>query len=159
MIQADFVTLTPQGLYCKAGDFYLDPVMPAPVAIISHAHADHAIGGNDNVFATSATFAFMELRYGKNAGKNKHVISYRQKFHIKDVEITFFPAGHILGSAQILMNYQGISYLYTGDIKLQTDATCEPAQFVAADVLITETTFADPKVAHPAGRNRDIKVE
>ncbi|WP_198170259.1 MBL fold metallo-hydrolase [Mucilaginibacter arboris] len=149
MVREYFLELTSNGLYCKVGDFYLDPIKPVQTAVISHAHADHAIGGHQHVFATAATLAFMELRYGKNAGKIKNTIAYHQKFTIKEVQITLIPAGHILGSAQVLMEFEGIKYLYTGDFKLQPDATCEMLEWATADVLITETTFANPKIKHP----------
>jgi len=149
MILPDFVCFNANGLYCKYGDFYIDPVLPVNTAVISHGHADHAIGGNKQVFATGPTLAFMTLRYGKNAGKVQHTVSFHASFNIGGVKITFIPAGHILGSAQLLMGYQGVSYLYTGDYKLQPDATCEPLEWVDADVLITESTFADPHIIHP----------
>src|SRR6201996_3242742 len=145
----DFLYYDTNGLYCKYGDFYIDPKQPVKVAVISHAHADHAIAGNNEVYCTEATAAFMQLRYGKNAAKTFNISSYHQSFNIGGVQITFIPAGHILGSAQILMEYEGVKYLYTGDYKLQQDATCEPVEWVKTDVLITESTFADPNVIHP----------
>lgn len=156
MISEYFLELTGNGLYCAAGDFYLDPIKPVQTAVISHAHADHAIGGHQQVFATAATLAFMDLRYGKNAGKQKQSVAYHKKVSIKEVSITLIPAGHMLGSAQVLMEYQGIKYLYTGDFKLQPDATCEMLEFTKADVLITETTFANPQIKHP---NQVLEIE
>jgi putative mRNA 3-end processing factor len=149
MVIEDFVVINETGIYCKYGDFYLDPKLPAKSAIISHAHADHAIKGNDTVYGTAATFAFMHLRYGKNSAKVFNTIAYNTPFTIGNVKITLIPAGHMLGSAQILMEYEGVCYLYTGDYKLQPDATCEPIEWVKTDVLITESTFADPAVIHP----------
>ncbi|RYE30435.1 MAG: exonuclease, partial [Sphingobacteriaceae bacterium] len=149
MIQEYFLELTSNGLYCAAGDFYLDPQKPVQTAVVSHAHADHAIGGHQQVFATAATLAFMDLRYGKNAGKVKQTVNYHEKTSIKEVSITLIPAGHILGSAQVLMEYKDVRYLYTGDFKLQPDSTCEMLEFTEADVLITETTFANPNTKHP----------
>jgi putative mRNA 3-end processing factor len=149
IIKEDFLYINANGLYCKYGDFYIDPIQPAATAVISHAHADHAISGNINVYATEATMAFMQLRYGKNAAKVFNVAPYEQPFAVGGVQITFIPAGHMLGSAQVLMEYEGVKYLYTGDYKLQPDATCEPVEWVNADVLITETTFADPATTHP----------
>ncbi|RYE16698.1 MAG: exonuclease, partial [Sphingobacteriales bacterium] len=131
------------------GDFHIDPKQPAAKAVISHAHADHAVAGNTDVYCTEATAAFMQLRYAKNAGKIFSMVPYHNPFNLGNVQVTFIPAGHMLGSAQVLMVYQGIRYLYTGDYKLQPDATCEPIEWVQADVLITESTFADPAVLHP----------
>jgi len=145
----DFLSFNTNGLYCKYGDFYLDPQQPVATAVISHAHADHAISGNKEVYCTEATAAFMQLRYGKNAAKVFNIAGYHQPFAIKGVQVTLFSAGHMLGSAQVLMEYEGVKYLYTGDYKLQPDATCEPVEWVKADVLITESTFADPQILHP----------
>ena len=149
MILDDFLSFNTHGLYCKYGDFYLDPKEPVSNAVISHAHADHAISGNTNVFCTEATAAFMQLRYGKNAAKAFNIAGYHQSFIIKDVKISFISAGHMLGSAQVLMEHEGTRYLYTGDYKIQPDATCEPIEWVKTDVLITESTFADPAIVHP----------
>jgi putative mRNA 3-end processing factor len=148
-IREDFVSFNNNSLYCKYGDFYIDPVHPVARAVISHAHADHAISGNNTVFATEATFAFMKLRYGKNAANVFNTVAYNSSFTIGNVKITFIPAGHMLGSAQVLMEFEGVKYLYTGDYKLQPDETCEPIEWVPTDVLITESTFADPVVLHP----------
>ncbi|KQM77144.1 exonuclease [Pedobacter sp. Leaf216] len=150
MILADFITITPTGLYCVYGDFYLDPQQPVKEAVVSHAHGDHAIGGSQNVYCTAATATFMKHRYRKFAAVDFFTKTYHETFKIKDVSLTFFAAGHILGSAQILMEYKGVRYLYTGDYKIEPDATCEPFEFVEADVLITESTFANPDTKHPS---------
>ncbi|WP_199120931.1 MBL fold metallo-hydrolase [Pedobacter sp. ASV28] len=148
-ILQDFIILNQTGLYCRYGNFYLDPQSPVLNAVISHAHADHAVSGNQNVYCTDATKLFMQHRYKKFAASTFHSKKYKEGFELGPVQISFYPAGHMLGSAMILMEYQGVKYLYTGDYKLENDATCEAIEFVDADVLITETTFADPKVAHP----------
>ncbi|WP_423149407.1 MBL fold metallo-hydrolase [Rubrolithibacter danxiaensis] len=149
MIDPDFLAFDKNGLYCREGDFYLDPQEPVKNAVISHAHGDHARSGNTRVYCTAPTRDIMQLRFKKNAAINFYPFSYHQQFNINGVGITFFPAGHILGSAQVLMEFKGMTYLYTGDFKLQPDATCEPLEFVKADVLITESTFANPLVQHP----------
>jgi len=149
MILADFLAFNVNGLYCKYGDFYLDPQQPVFNAVVSHAHADHAIAGNQQVYCTAATAAFMQLRYGKNAAKKFNLSNWHQYFSVGGVDISFIPAGHMLGSAQVVMQYKGITYLYTGDYKLQPDATCEPIEWLKADVLITESTFANPATLHP----------
>jgi putative mRNA 3-end processing factor len=149
MILDDFLYFDTNGLYCKYGDFYVDPKQPVKTAVISHAHADHAIPGNNEVYCTGATAAFMQQRYGRNAAKALNIAAFDKAFSIGGVELSFIPAGHMLGSAQILMAYRGIKYLYTGDYKLQPDATCEAVQWLKTDVLITESTFADPGILHP----------
>lgn len=145
----DFIVQTKMGLFCSYGNFYLDPKEPFVDAVISHAHGDHAVSGNQNVYCTEATSVFMKHRYKKNAASNFHIKAYHDSFVLNGVEISFIPAGHILGSALVLMQYQGVKYLYTGDYKLEEDSTCEPMEFVNADVLITETTFANPETEHP----------
>lgn len=145
----DFLAFDASGLYCKYGSFYIDPQQPVTTAVISHAHADHAIAGNGMVYCTAPTAAFMQLRYGKNAAKEFNRVGYHQHFMLNGIQITLIAAGHILGSAQILMEYEGVKYLYTGDYKTQPDATCEPLEWVKADVLITESTFANPATNHP----------
>lgn len=158
MILDDFIHFNQTGLYCPYGDFYLDPQQSVANAVISHAHGDHAVSGNTNVYCTPATQQFMLIRYGKNAGKTFQLPGFHQEFMVGKVRITFIPAGHILGSAQVLMEYDGIKYLYTGDYKLQSDATCEPYEFVKADVLITESTFANPETSHPDPEAEILKL-
>lgn len=163
MIADDFIHYNAIGLYCPYGDFYLDPQQPVKNAVISHAHGDHAVSGNTDIYCTEATYRFMQIRYGKNAGKVFHLAAYHQTFTLGKVNITFISAGHMLGSAQVLMEYNGVKYLYTGDYKLQADATCAPYEFVQADVLITESTFANPETQHPdpvaeVGKMADMKI-
>jgi putative mRNA 3-end processing factor len=145
----DFIFIDANGIYCKYGDFYLDPQQPVKTAVITHAHADHAVSGNKDVYCTQPTREFMQLRYSRYAAQTFHIAGYNQPFTIKGVTLTFISAGHMLGSAMVLMEYEGVRYLYTGDYKLQEDATCEPLEWVKADVLITESTFADPQIIHP----------
>lgn len=149
MIIEDFLVVNEYGIHCSIGDFYLDPTVPVAHAVISHAHGDHAVKNNQNVYCTAGTEAIMKHRYQKNAGRNFVIYGFNSSFDLNGVRITFIPAGHILGSAQVLMEHGGIRYLYTGDYKLQHDPTCESIEFVEADVLITETTFADPGTQHP----------
>ncbi|MCX2575433.1 exonuclease [Pedobacter sandarakinus] len=158
MILDNFITVTSLGLYCAYGDFYLDPQQPVRDAVVSHAHGDHAIGGSQNVYCTAPTASFMQHRYRKFAAVDFHLKTYSESFKIKDVTITFFSAGHILGSAQVLMEYDGVSYLYTGDYKIEPDLTCEPFEFVPADVLITESTFANPETKHPSPVGEILKL-
>lgn len=158
MILEDFILKKPEGLFCKYGDFYLDPTKPATHAIVSHAHGDHAVKGSKNVYCTPATKQIMQLRSGTDAAHFFYTETFHTKFTVNGIEITFIPAGHILGSAQILLTYQNIRYLYTGDIKTQPDATCEPFETVPCDVLITETTFANPSIIHPETTQEIMKL-
>lgn len=158
MILEDFIVKKPEGLYCKYGNFYLDPIKPVATAIVSHAHGDHAVKGSNQVYCTNATALIMQLRLGKEAANHFLVQDYRNKFLINGIQITLIPAGHILGSAQILLEYQNIKYLYTGDIKVQNDTTCEPFETLPCDVLITETTFANPDILHPNPVEEILKI-
>ena len=145
----DFLVKKDKGYYCSYGDFYIDPLYPVKHSVVSHAHGDHASPGHKYIYCTEATAAIMKYRYNKQPVDSFHIKSFSEFFQINGVELYFYSAGHILGSAQILMIYKGIRYLYTGDYKLQKDSTCEPLEFVEADVLITETTFANPNTKHP----------
>lgn len=149
MLKPDFLVSSPQGYYCKYGDFYIDATLAVKHNLVSHAHADHARAGSQHVYCTEATADVMRLRYKNKAAKEFHCFEYKHSFSIQNVKITFYSAGHILGSAQILMEYEGCKYLYSGDIKLQDDASCVPLEFVQCDVLITETTFAMKDFQHP----------
>lgn len=148
-IHSDFLVETKLGYYCSYGDFYVDPQYPVEKAVISHAHGDHAVPGHKSIFCTLGTSLFMKHRFTKQPDKSYSTVDYHVPIFFGKVKVSFIPAGHILGSAQILMEYEGVRYLYTGDYKLQSDNTCEPIEFVQADVLITETTFANPEIIHP----------
>ena len=158
-ILEDFLVREEKGFYCPYGDFYIDAMQPVSRNVISHAHGDHATKGHGQMYATAASFAFMRNKFPKMPEAAQQVIAFGQPFAIGEVELTLFPAGHILGSAQILMEYRGLRYLYTGDYKLQEDKTCEPIAIVAADVLITESTFADPEVKHPDAVTEILKLK
>lgn len=148
-IVPDFLVMTKKGLYCTVGNFYIDPNTSTETAVISHAHGDHACKNNVRVYCTLPTRAFMVSRYGKSAGGIFLPYDYYHDFEIGGVKITFISAGHILGSAQILLEHSGIRYLYTGDYKTQADRTCAAIDYTQADVLITESTFANPLTSHP----------
>lgn len=149
IILSDFLVRKPEGYYCRYGDFFIDAGSPVTHNVVSHAHGDHASSGHDYVYCTNGTALFMSYRYKQNRKDSYQVKLFNGTFKIGPVEIIFLAAGHILGSAQILMEYQGVRYLYTGDYKLQADETCEPIEVQQADVLITESTFANPEVIHP----------
>ena len=148
-ILPDFLIQRPEGYYCPYGDFFIDPQQPVRHAVVSHAHGDHASPGHRYVFCTPATAAFMRHRYRQQPQKSFAEYAYNQSFELKQVKLYFIPAGHMLGSAQIVIEYQGVRYVYTGDYKMQADDTCEPLETIAAHVLITESTFANPAISHP----------
>ncbi len=158
LILADFLVQKPEGYYCRYGDFYVDPLKPVSRAIVSHAHADHATPGHGKIYCTSPTAAFMRYRYSRQSVDGFMEYPYHHSFKVGEVTVCFFPAGHMLGSSQILMEYKGVRYLYTGDYKAQPDTTCEPLEAVQADILITESTFADPGIAHPDPQQEIAKL-
>jgi putative mRNA 3-end processing factor len=145
----NFIIRNKSGLFCQPGGFSIDPNRKSEKAVISHAHADHAIPSNTEVWCTYETKAIMEARYGDKLRSKFHIIPYNQTFMINDVKIMFVPAGHILGSAQVVMDYNSTRYCYTGDFKVKADESCQGFELVECDVLITETTFADPAYSHP----------
>ena len=144
-----FITVTGSGMYCADGDFYLDPSRPVPNAIVTHAHADHATRDSGTIYCTPPTRMLMMSRYRNKLFSRFQDVEYRRTIQLGKVKVTFFSAGHMLGSCQVRMEHEGITYLYTGDFKTQPDASVEPFEAVAADVLITETTFANPDFIHP----------
>ena len=145
MSQIDWIRRTEHGFFCSAGDFFIDPRGPAARAIISHAHGDHYPRLVGEVWCTPATLALARARYGNSAAQIPHAIPFGKTIQIKAVTITFFPAGHILGSAQILLAYQGQHVLYSGDFSLHANPTCSPLTFPDAgiDLLICESTFGE----------------
>jgi putative mRNA 3-end processing factor len=158
MISTGFLVYTPKGLYCTVGDFFLDPKRAVSTAVISHAHADHAVAGHDTVHCTSPTAAVMKERYMNRSGKKFFIHPSDHSFLINGVKIKFIPAGHILGSVQVMLEFENVKYLYTGDFKLQPDETCEPFQFTDTDVLITECTFAEKHFSHPDPESEIEKI-
>lgn len=136
------VKLTSQGLYCSQGDFYIDPWRPVQRAVITHAHADHARTGSAIYFATSSNVPLLRKRLGANQDIRGY--DYGQILRLNGARVSFHPAGHVLGSAQIRIQVNGEVWVISGDFKREHDATCEPFQVVPCDTFITEATFALP---------------
>lgn len=148
----------PEGLYCPAGDFYIDPVRPVDRALITHGHADHARAGSNHVLATSQTLDIMRIRFGKHYARTSQIADYGKPLNINGVTVTFYPAGHVLGSAQIAVEYQGTRIVASGDYKRVADKTCAPFEPVACDVFITEATFGLPVFRHPRPADEITKL-
>ena len=140
---------TLKGLYCPIGDFYIDPVRPVDRALITHGHADHARAGHYSVWATAQTLDIMAIRYGEAFCAERNIVDLRKTFVLNGVTIGFWPAGHVLGSAQILVEYGGLRIVASGDYKRRRDPSCESFEPVSCDVFITEATFALPVFRHP----------
>jgi putative mRNA 3-end processing factor len=140
---------TPAGLYCPPGDFYIDPVRPVDRAVITHGHADHARAGHGAVLATPQTLAIMAERYGADFTGVEQAGAYGEAVVRDGVEVTLVPAGHVLGSAQAVVRWQGLTCVVSGDYKRRRDPTCEGFEPVPCDVFITEATFGLPVFRHP----------
>jgi putative mRNA 3-end processing factor len=138
----------PEGLYIKPADAWVDPNVPKPRALVTHGHADHARGGHGEVFATPETLAIMECRYGPQPGGRP--TAYGEVVRLGGgVEASFVPAGHVLGSAQIVLEHKSERVVVSGDYKRRPDPTCPPFEPVPCDVFITEATFGLPVFRHP----------
>lgn len=127
----------------------VDPVRPVDRAIITHGHADHARPGHKKVLATPQTIEIMKRRYGENCAGSFQALNYGESLKIDNVTITLYPAGHVLGSAQVLIEYQGQRVVATGDYKTKAESTAQPFELVNCDVFITEATFGLPVFQHP----------
>ncbi|MGV8853164.1 MAG: ligase-associated DNA damage response exonuclease [Devosia sp.] len=136
-------------LHIKAIDAYIDPSAPRERAIITHGHADHARSGHGAVLATPDTIAIMQTRYGEDCAGKFEPLDFGVPLRIDDVTITLYPAGHILGSAQVLVESQGQRVVVTGDYKRLADRTAQPYELVKCDLLVTEATFGLPVFQHP----------
>ena len=134
------------GIYVRPADAWIDPSEPVARALITHGHADHARGGHGAVWATPETLAIMGVRYGEQAG---HPVHYGESITLGAVEIGFVPAGHVLGSAQIVLDFRGERVVVSGDYKRRADPTCAGFEPVPCDVFVTEATFALPVFRHP----------
>ena len=147
----------PWGIHVVPADAWVDPSRPVERALVTHGHADHARGGHGQTVATPETLAIMELRYRTGtqdeAGDIPHKavpVEYGETIKLPgDVQATYFPAGHVLGSAQILLEHAGERIVCTGDYKRRADPTCPPFQIVPCDIFITEATFGLPLFTHP----------
>ena len=137
----DLVVLRPQGLYCPQGDFYIDPWRPVGRALITHAHADHARTGHQHYLAAQPAAGVLKSRLGNIS---LETLPYGEKTRCGDVSVSFHPAGHVLGSAQVRIEYKGEVWVASGDYKLEADGTCQPFEPVRCDTFITESTFGLP---------------
>src|ERR671918_912211 len=136
----------PEGIYVRPADAWVDPSQPKPKALITHGHSDHARGGHGAVLATPETLAIMEVRCGSQNGQ---AIAYDETIRVGDVDVSFVPAGHVLGSAQIVLEHKGERAVVSGDYKRRDDPTCPCFVPVPCDIFITEATFGLPVFRHP----------
>lgn len=139
---------TSSGLYCPAGDFYIDPWAPVPRAVLTHAHSDHARPGSDRYLIPAAGLPATRQRLGSDAYLVP--LEYGTPLQVGDVTVSFHPAGHILGSAQVRVEHRGEVWVVSGDYKRDADATCAPFEPVRCHTFITEATFGLPIYRWPA---------
>jgi len=154
----DILVPTPAGVCCKLGGFHIDPTKPVERALITHAHSDHARSGHGAVLATQETLDIMRLRYGENFAGATQAIAYGESIDLGGVRVSFHPAGHVLGSAQIAVAANGLRVVASGDYKNVPDPTCAPFELVPCDVFITEATFALPVFRHSDAEGEIAKL-
>ena len=139
---------TDRGLYCAAGDFYVDPWKPVNFAVTTHAHSDHAVAGSSYYLTSDSGCGVLQERLGREA--HIEAIPYGQRVTRNSVVISLHPAGHILGSAQVRVEYQGEVWVVSGDYKTDADPTCAPFEPVRCHTFITESTFGLPLYRWPS---------
>lgn len=141
------IAWTEKGLYCEAGGFYIDPHRAVDVAVITHAHSDHARKGCKRYITVSSGVGLLKSRLGKSIHVEDH--PYATAFRLKDVVVSFHSAGHILGSCQVRVQRGSEVWVASGDYKRDPDPSCEPFETVKCDTFITEATFGTPKYRWP----------
>ncbi|PZU16485.1 MAG: ligase-associated DNA damage response exonuclease [Citromicrobium sp.] len=143
-----WIRAEPHGIHVVPADCWVDPSRPVDRALVTHGHADHARGGHGQTVATPETLAIMDLRYNTREGALP--VQYGETLALAGgVTASFIPAGHVLGSAQILLEHAGERVVITGDYKRRPDPTCPPFEVTPCDIFITEATFGLPLFTHP----------
>jgi len=143
------LSLTDRGLYCAAGDFYIDPWRPVPRAVVTHAHGDHLTWGCERYLVSDAGAAVSRARLGQWA-RGVESLPYGTATDINGVRVSLHPAGHILGSAQVRVEYRGEVWVVSGDYKTDPDPTCTPWEPLRCHTFITESTFGLPIYRWPS---------
>jgi putative mRNA 3-end processing factor len=139
---------TDRGLFCEPGGFFVDPARAVDRAVITHGHSDHARSGHGAVLATNETVEIMKIRMGRECAGAFQPLSYGAKQSINGVDVRLAPAGHILGAAQVVLDWNGQRAVVSGDYKRAADPTCPTFEVVPCDVFVTEATFALPVFRH-----------
>ncbi len=136
------------GLCCMPGAFHIDPTRPVERAVITHGHSDHARAGHGAVLATPETIAVMQARLGTSAAGSFQALRYGAPISLGGVAVRLVPAGHILGSAQVVVEHRGRCAVVSGDYKRRLDPTAAPFELVRCDLFVTEATFGLPVFRH-----------
>jgi putative mRNA 3-end processing factor len=152
------MNLLRRDLYIESAEAYIDPPYPVERAIITHAHSDHAKAGHGSVLATPETIGLMKARYGTDAARHWQSAAYGETIRFGEVHVTLYPAGHILGSAQVLVEDQRQRVVVSGDYKRSGDGTCASFTPVSCDIFVTEATFGLPVFQHPDPENEIEKL-
>ncbi|RFU48943.1 ligase-associated DNA damage response exonuclease [Paraburkholderia sp. DHOC27] len=139
--ESDLIIARPEGLYCPPGDFYIDPWQPVERAVITHAHSDHARAGHMHYLASERGAGVLLSRL---PGIDLQTAAYGERLDLNGVTLSLHPAGHVLGSAQVRVEYRGRVWVASGDYKLEADPTCDAFEPVRCDTFITESTFGLP---------------
>ncbi len=147
--------MTTAGLYCPAGNFYIDPSKGVEHAVVTHAHSDHARRGSKNYYCVDRGENLLKERLGKKI--TTHAYQYRESFFLNGIKISFHSAGHILGSSQVRLDNGSDVWVASGDYKREFDPTCEPFDVVPCDVFVTEATFGTPSFRWP--KDSDVGKE
>ncbi len=143
------LTRSSAGLYCPQGRFHIDPHRVVERAVVTHGHGDHCRAGHGAMLATAETIAIARARYGADAFKAVQALPYGEPQRIGNVTVSLRPAGHVLGSAQIVIETEGARAVVSGDYKRRADPTCAPFEPVQCDLFVTEATFGLPVFRHP----------
>jgi putative mRNA 3-end processing factor len=148
----------PEGLYCPPGDFFIDPLRPVARALVTHAHADHARPGHGAVLASRETLDIMALRLGDDFAGARQDAAFGETIAHHGVAIRLEPAGHVLGSAQIVLEWRGIRVVVSGDYKRVPDPTTPAFTPIPCDVFVAEATFGLPVFRHPGPEGEIAKL-
>jgi len=137
----DLIAVRPEGLYCAAGDFFIDPWRPVDRAVITHAHGDHARAGSARYLSAQPSASVLRKRLGDIT---LDTLAYGARMRVRDVTLSLHPAGHVLGSAQVRVEHGSEVWVVSGDYKLDDDPTCDPFEPVRCDTFVSESTFGLP---------------
>lgn len=151
------LTLTPKGLYCAAGNFFVDPKGAVENAVVTHSHSDHARRGAKHYFTAASGVSLLKCRLGQKIDVTS--IPFGQPFFLGPVKVSLHPAGHILGSAQVRMEHRGEVWVASGDYKREPDPTAEPFEVVECDTYVTEATFGTPGYRWKKGTNLAEEIQ